>query len=273
MKMDEALAILAADPAAPLDLAEVALVLARDEYPNLDAEAYLAELAGMAREARAYVRGSPEARVEGLCRYLFHEMGFRGNAKDYYNPRNSYLNDVLDRRTGIPITLSIVAMAVAKRTGLTVHGVGLPGHFVARAEVGGRCVLFDPFHGGRRLHPADCEVLVKQVTGMTFQATAATLRPVPVGAMVQRMLMNLKGIYLRTGDYDRAVRVIERLRQLTPDDPLQQRDLGASLLQAGKHGQAIDHLSAYLTACPKADDAESVRSLLEEARGEIARWN
>lgn len=273
MNLDEALGKLADDPAAPLDLAELALSLARDEYPALDVEAYLGELAGMAREARSYLRGSPEARVEGLCRYLFHEMGFRGNAKDYYNPRNSYLNDVLDRRTGIPISLSIVAMAVAKRAGLTVHGVGLPGHFVARAEVGGRCVLFDPFHGGRRLQPGDCEIVVRQVTGMTFQATPETLRPVPVGCVLQRMLMNLKGIYLRTGDYDRAVRVIERLRQLTPNDPLHLRDLGASLLQAGWHGRAIDHLSAYLSACPKAEDIESVRGLLEHARGEIARWN
>jgi regulator of sirC expression with transglutaminase-like and TPR domain len=123
------------------------------------------------------------------------------------------------------------------------------------------------------MQPADCENLVRQVTGMTFQATPESLRPVPVGLVVQRMLMNLKGIYLRTGDYDRAVRVIERLRQLTPDDPLQQRDLGASLLQAGRHGRAINHLSAYLSACPKAEDAKSVRSLLEQARGEIARWN
>lgn len=273
MNLDEALAILAVNPAAPLDLAGLALALARDEYTALDVEAYLGELAGMAREARAYVRGSPEAKVEGLCRYLFHEMGFRGNARDYYDPRNSYFNDVLDRRTGIPISLSLLAMTVAERVGLTVHGIGLPGHFVACADVGGRSILFDPFHGGRRLQASDCEILVKQVTGLSFHATPATLRPVPAGQIVQRMLMNLKGVYLRTSDYSRAVRVIERLRQLTPNDPMQQRDLGASLLQAGRHGQAIDHLSAYLAACPKAEDVENVRCLLDAAQGEIARWN
>src|SRR5260370_41619798 len=124
MNLDHALSLLARDPAAPLDLAELALTLARDEYADLDVEAYLAELDGMAREAQAYLGGNLEARVRGLCRYLFHEMGFHGNANAYYDPRNSYLNDVLDRRTGIPITLSAVAIAVGKRAGLDVAGVG-----------------------------------------------------------------------------------------------------------------------------------------------------
>src|SRR4051794_36204206 len=112
MDLDATLAALALDPTAATDVAEVALHLARDEYPDLDVDAALSELAGMAHEARAYVRGDLEGRLTGLCRYLFHEMGFRGNAQDYYDPRNSYLNQVLDRRTGLPITLTLVAMAV-----------------------------------------------------------------------------------------------------------------------------------------------------------------
>src|SRR5262245_50935344 len=156
MNLDTALARLASDPRAPLDLAEVALALAADEYPGLDAEAYLAELRGMAHEAEGLLRGKLEARVAGLCRYLFDGLGFRGDQRDYYDPRNSYLNEVLDRRVGIPITLSAVAMAVGARAGLEVVGVGLPGHFVAKAverRAGGvsppREVIFDPFHGGR----------------------------------------------------------------------------------------------------------------------------
>src|SRR5207253_3074376 len=151
MTFDEALQRLAADPQAPLDVAELALLLARDEYPDLDVEAALGELTAMGREARAYVRGDLDARVTGLCCYLFHEMGFRGNAQDYYDPRNSYLNDVLDRRTGIPISLSVVAMAIGSRAGLPVVGVGLPGHFIAKAQHGEQEILFDPFHGGRVL--------------------------------------------------------------------------------------------------------------------------
>src|SRR5439155_3579704 len=136
-----------------VDLAEVALLLARDEYPELDVEAYLGELTALAREARTRLRGGLEARTRGLCRYLFHDLGFRGNARDYYDPRNSYFNEVLDRRTGIPISLSAVALAVGDRAGLTLAGVGLPGHFVVKAVDADGEVLFDPFHGGRVLTP------------------------------------------------------------------------------------------------------------------------
>jgi regulator of sirC expression with transglutaminase-like and TPR domain len=271
MKLDAVLTQLAHDPAAPFDLAELALHLARDEFTDLDVGAYLSELDGMAHEARAYLRGGLEASVHGLCRYLFHEMGFRGNVQHYYDARNSYLNQVLDRRTGIPITLAAVAMAVGTRAGLAVAGVGLPGHFIAKASAGGQEVLFDPFHGGRPLTAEQCEQLVYQVTGTPFQATRAALEPVPLGLIVQRMLNNLKGVYLHEGDYSRAVRVIARLRQLAPADPLQRRDLGVALLHAGQPGQAIDHLMAYLATTPA--DAEAMRRLLDQARGEVARWN
>jgi regulator of sirC expression with transglutaminase-like and TPR domain len=268
-----ALTTLARDPTAPLDLAEVALALARDEYPGLDVEAYLAELAGMAHEAQPLLRGRLEGRVAGLCRYLFHDMGFRGNTQSYYDPRNSYFNEVLDRRTGIPITLAAVAMAVGRRAGLEIVGIGLPGHFVAKAVAGRREVLFDPFHGGRVLTPRDCERLVERVLGQPFEATPESLRPVPLGFIVQRMLNNLKGVYLRDGDFTRAVRIMERLRQLSPDDVQQHRDLGAVLLQAGQPGQAIGHLEAYLDALPEADDVAAVRQLLDRSRAAVARWN
>jgi regulator of sirC expression with transglutaminase-like and TPR domain len=273
MDLDTALAQLAHDASASLDLAELALQVARDEYADLDVDAYLGQLAGMAHEARRYLRGSLPARVTGLCRYLFHDMGFRGNTQSYYDPRNSYLNDVLERRTGLPILLSTVAIAVGTRAGLEVVGVGLPGHFVVKAVADGSEVIFDPFHGGRQLEPEQCEILVEQVTGMTFQANAASLAALPVGLIVLRILNNLKGTYLRDGDFDRAVRVIERIRQLSPDDVVQRRDLGISLVRAGQPGRALDHLQVYLSTAPDADDAETVRRFLNEARLEVARWN
>ncbi len=273
MNFDGALTVLAADPAAPLDLAEVALLLARDEYPDLDAEAYLSELAAMAHEARRYLRGPLEAQVSGLCRYLFHEVGFRGNSQDYYDPRNSYLSDVLDRRTGIPITLSAVAVAVGTRAGLDVAGVGLPGHFIARARAGDQEILFDPYHGGRRLDPEQCERLVERTTGQPFRVTAEHLRPMVLGDVVLRMLTNLKLIYLRGGDTARALRMLGRLRQLRPDDPLQRRDLGIALLQDDQAGPAIDELTAYLAEAHGAPDADTVEQLLRQARAVVARWN
>ena len=273
MDLDRALDRLAHDATAPLDVAELALYLARDEYANLDVEAYLSELSGMAHEAKNYLRGSLEERVFGLSRYLFHEMGFRGNIQDYYDPRNSYLNEVLDRRTGLPITLSVVAMAIGQRAGLTIAGIGLPGHFVAKASAEGREVLFDPFHGGRQLSLTDCEVLVQQVTGVSFQATPDQLRPITLRLLMTRLLTNLKGVYLRQEDFTRAARVIERLRQLSPHDSVQRRDLGVSLLHAGLPGRAIDHLAAYLAADPHRPDARIVRQLLNQAYQAVGRWN
>jgi regulator of sirC expression with transglutaminase-like and TPR domain len=273
MDTDAALRTLADDPSALLDVGEVALRLARDEYPDLDVEAYLSELDGMAREARNYVRGDLDGKVTGLCRYLFHEMGFHGNTQNYYDPQNSYLNQVLDRRTGLPITLSILAMSIGARTGLRVEGIGLPGHFVAKAVANGETILFDPFHGGRRLSPDHCEHLVQQVTGVPFQATPMNLEATPLGLIVQRLLTNLKGVYLRQQDFVRAIRVIERLRQLNSEDPLQRRDLGICLIRSGQPGAAINHLDAYLEAHPQNADAELLRKMIQEARSEIAKWN
>ena len=261
------------NPSAPLDLAELALTLARDEHPSLDVEAYLAELAAMAREVRPRLCGGLTARTSALCRYLFEDVGFRGADRDYYDARNSYLNEVMDRRQGIPITLSVAAMAVGTRAGLEVSGVGLPGHFIAKATADGEEVLFDPYHGGRLLAPADCEQLVRESAGLAFEATPAALRAAPLGLIVLRMLTNLKGAYLRGEDFGRAVRVMERLRQLSPDDVMQRRDLGATLVRAGEPGRAIDHLNAYLRVAPPGEDADAVRKLLGQAQGMVARWN
>jgi regulator of sirC expression with transglutaminase-like and TPR domain len=273
MDLDLTLNVLAREPSADLDLAEVALGLARDEYAALDVAAGLAALAGLADEVRPRLHGALAVRVEALCHFLFQEQGFRGNTADYYDARNSYLNEVLARRTGIPLTLSLVAMAVGGRAGLAVEGVGLPGHFIARAVGPGGGVLFDPFHGGRLLTRGECEDLVEQVTGEPFRATPEALAAATAQAVVARLLTNLKAIYLRGGDFVRAARVIGRLRQLLPDDPLQQRDLGATLLHAGEPGRAVGHLQAYLERVPDAEDAEAVRQLLRKAQVEVARWN
>jgi regulator of sirC expression with transglutaminase-like and TPR domain len=273
MNLDHALPLLARDPSADLDVAEIALSLAREEYPDVDVEAYLGELAAMAHDVRPRLRGGLPTRVRALCRYLFHEMGFRGNTQSYYDPRNSYFNQVLDRRTGIPLTLSVVAMAVGTRAGLTVEGIGLPGHFIAKAVENGQAVLFDPFHDGRLLTPADCGELTEKVTGVPFEATTETLGAASCQQIVVRLLTNLKAVYLREGDFPRAARIIARLRQLLPDDPLQQRDLGATLLHAGRPGPALDLLDEYLNGNAGGEDENAVRQLLSQARAEVARWN
>ncbi|OWK35995.1 SirB1 family protein [Fimbriiglobus ruber] len=273
MDLDATLARLAADPDAPVDLAEVALHLAQDEYPDLDIPTYLARLDAFADAIPIPTAGPLAVRVTELCHYLFEEEGFVGNAEDYYDARNSYLNDVLDRKLGIPITLSLLAMTVGERCGLTIVGVGLPGHFVAKAVDGGDEVLFDPFNGGQLLDREACSALVEAVTGRPFSATDAALAATPPGAVVHRMLNNLKGTYLRAPDYARAARVTARLVQLAPGDPTQRRDLGVTLVHAGQHGRAIDHLRAYLDAVPAADDTQVVEEFLKEASHQVARWN
>jgi regulator of sirC expression with transglutaminase-like and TPR domain len=273
MNLDAKLALLAKHLTASLDLSELALQLAQEEYPFLDVEAYLSILEGMAHEARPLLRGSLLRRVEGLCRYLFHDLGFRGNQANYYDARNSYLNEVLDRRLGIPITLSAVAMSVGGLAGLPVVGVGLPGHFVCKAVEGDQEVIFDPFHGGRLLDPEHCAALVEQITGQAFDPTPENLREAPLGLVVQRMLTNLKGIYLSSGDFSRAVRVMHRLKQLHPTDPLAARDLGVALVHAGQPGSAINHLIAYLRAQPHAQDAQAVTRFLTQAQAQVAQWN
>jgi regulator of sirC expression with transglutaminase-like and TPR domain len=273
MDVNAALNLLSHQPEAPLDIAELALHLARDEYPSVDVEACLAELEAMAREASRYMRGALPARVHGLCRYLFHDLGFRGNKKDYYDPLNCYFNQVLERRTGIPITLSALVMAIGARAGLPIVGIGLPGHFIVKAVEGGAQMLFDPFHGGRVLTATDCENLVRQVTGRDLVVTEEQLLALPLGLIVMRMLNNLKAIYLKRADMPRAIRVLERLRQLAPHDAEQQRDLGVCLVHAGKPGRAIDLLSAYLDVAAEAQDAEAVREVLQKAKAAVAGWN
>ena len=273
LHLDDTLTLLGRDPDAEVDLAEVALLLARDEFPAIDVEGYLAELAAMAREAQHYVRGPFFERVHGLCRYLFHELGFHGNARDYYDPRNSYLNVVLERRTGIPITLSAVTIASGRRAGLRVVGVGLPGHFIAKAVDNGSEVLIDPYHGGRVLSPADCENLVHQVTGLSFDASPVALEPLPSGLIVQRMLNNLKSIYTGRHDWPRTAKVLERLLQLNPYDTGLHRDLGVCFARHGQPGKAVDHLQAYLDAQGEAEDAETVGEILKATRQRLAEWN
>jgi len=273
MDLDRVLAALAADVAAPCDVAEVALWLARDEFADLDVGCYLAQLDEIADQVRPFLRGDLEFRVQELSQFLFDDLRFRGNVQNYYEADNSYLNRVIDRRLGIPITLSLVTMAIGTRAGLDVTGVGLPGHFITKATEGGQEVLFDPFHGGHVVTPDECEQLVQQVIGVPFVATPEHFQPIPPGRLLRRVLTNLKGVYLRTEEFPKAARTIDRIRQLVPDDVEEGRDLGVCLLRANQPGRAIDLLATYLAAVPECEDADKVRKLLERANSDVARWN
>ncbi len=274
MKLTDVLTVLAEDPHQPVDLARVALLIARDAYSQMNPRVYLRRIDRLADQLRPRLTGTLAARTAELSAFLFEECGFAGNTEHYYDPRNSYLNKVLDRQVGLPITLSLLAIAVGTRAGLPVVGVGLPGHFVAKA-IGndGEELLFDPFNGGQFLDEEGCEALVTAITGRPFDATPDALEAIPPGAFVLRMLNNLKTAYLADRSHLRAARVTYRLSQLLPGDPTQRRDLGLLLVQADRHGTAIDHLKHYLAAVPEADDTDDVQKILSRALAEVARWN
>jgi len=273
MKLSSALETLAVDPNAEIDLARISLLIARDAYSQMSPRQYLRRIDRLADQLRPRLVGSLAARTVELTTFLFEECGFAGNTENYYDPRNSYLNKVLDRQVGLPIALSVLAVAVGTRAGLNVVGVGLPGHFIAKAVDGNEEVLFDPFNGGQFLDLEACEALIGSVTGRPFEATPATLQATPPGAIVARMLQNLKTAYLAEREYRRGARVTRRLAQLIPQDPTQHRDLGVLLVQANQPGRAIDPLRAYLRAEPQAEDACDVQKFLSRALTEVARWN
>ncbi|VTU01377.1 tetratricopeptide repeat family protein : Uncharacterized protein OS=Singulisphaera acidiphila (strain ATCC BAA-1392 / DSM 18658 / VKM B-2454 / MOB10) GN=Sinac_5030 PE=4 SV=1: Transglut_core2: TPR_9 [Gemmataceae bacterium] len=274
MKLSDALTALAENPNHPVDLARVALLIARDAYSQMSPRAYLRRIDRLAAELRPRLTGSLTARTAELCSFLFDESGFAGNTAHYYDPRNSYLNKVLDRHVGLPITLSLLAVAVGNRAGLNVVGVGLPGHFVAKAvDDSGREVIFDPFNGGQFLDTDACEAVVSAITGRQFEATPEALAATPPGAFVLRMLNNLKTAYIADRSHLRAARVARRLTQLLPHDPDQRRDLGLLLVQADRCGAAVNHLRHYVAAVPDADDAPEVRKVLSRALSDVAKWN
>ncbi len=198
-------------PDREVNLGEAALLIAAEEYPGLAVRDYLVRLdeMGWALRQRLDDEPRPERAVMALNKYLFQEQGFRGNTKEYYDPRNSYLNEVLDRRTGIPITLSTVYMEVARRAGLDVEGVGLPGHFVVRIQAPGHPLLVDPFNSGTVLTEKDCQQRLDRIFGGKVKMEPKMLQPCRHRDMLERILRNLKAVYIRDQDVQRALRMVE----------------------------------------------------------------
>jgi regulator of sirC expression with transglutaminase-like and TPR domain len=268
------LSALVSRPDGRIDLARASLAIARWEYPRLDADAYLERLDGLARSVDG-VRRSPDAlgRLHRLREYLFVEQGFTGNRDDYYDPRNSFLNDVLDRRQGIPITLSLVLMEVGKRLGLAIEGIGLPGHFIAGARLDDSQILLDPFNGGALVTPEECEELVGSVVGRPVTLRPEHYAPVSGRQLLTRMLANLKGAYWRRQEWDRVVGAIDRLLVLDPKAAGEWRDRGVAWSNLGEVRRGLGDWERYLTEFPDAEDHETVKGHLRRARQKLAQLN
>ena len=259
----------------PGALAEAALLIAAEEYPALDVAAWLARLDALGARARERVppRGDADQTAAALTRLLVEDYGLRGNDADYYDPRNSFLNEVLERRLGIPLTLSLVYMDVGARAGVAVRGVGLPGHVVVRLERGETVRLLDPYNGGRPLDEADCRRLVERLGGGRLRFEPAHLRAVSARAILIRMLANLKGVYTALGDWRRARGAVDRILLLAPEAVGELRDRGLLSARLGEPVAAIGDWEAYLRRVPDAKDAATVRRHLRALRQAQAALN
>ena len=230
---------LAAGPTEAIPLAEAALLIAAEEYPDLDVGAYLARLDALADDVRGEAdnTGDAAAASAALATFLYERQLFRGNDVDYYDPRNSFLNEVIERRLGIPITLSILYMEVARRVGLVVEGVGLPGHFLIRVVEAGTYV--DPFLGRANLSEADCVERVQRIHGRDLAFDRSMLAPQSNRQVLTRVLTNLLAIYKARDDSVRARSALDRMLLLNPDDGGLHRQRALLLAGAGEYRAAL----------------------------------
>lgn len=269
-------------------LAEACLLLARDAYPALDVDHYLGEIERMAARLRGRLPrdADAEGKVIALNQFLFDELGFAGNADNYYDPRNSYLNEVIDRRRGIPISLSILYMEVGRKIGLPLVGVSFPGHFLVRFSLRAATLVLDPFSGGVPLSEDDLRKLLRRViagsgrAGLRSAADVAAELPLdqflePAGhrQVLTRLLRNLKSIYQDKDDPQQLLSVINRILVITPEERGELRDRGIVYQRLEAFRAALKDLTEYLERDPEAADADEVRVRVVELTSICARLN
>lgn len=252
-----------------LPLLDTALLIAQDEYPNLDAGFYIELIRRFATDLQPHV--TPEldlpSQLTAINRYLFEEQGFAGNHSHYDDPRNSYLNEVFDRKLGIPISLAVVQIELMRKLGLALDGISFPGHFLVRLPVDDGILVMDPFNKGR---PVSVEELKERATPHMNghppddQELYQILAPATHRMILSRMLRNLKGLYVEAGDWERVARSADRLLKISSDNSDALRDRGLAYRELGYVKGARDDLAKYLQLVPGAEDEEAVRNHLVE---------
>ncbi|HET7197313.1 MAG TPA: tetratricopeptide repeat protein [Burkholderiales bacterium] len=266
-----------------IDLAHACLMIAQDAYAELDVEHYLGEIERMALRLRGRLgqAGAAEEKVMALNQYLFDELGYRGNAEQYYDPRNSYLNEVMDRRTGIPITLAVLYMALGRRIGLPLEGVSFPGHFLVRLRLRGGMLVLDPFAGGAPLAADDLRERLRRVVPKSMTEGVPVgelpldqfLEPAAPRQILSRVLRNLKAIYREADKPDRLLEVLNRMLVVAPGSTSELRDRGLVYQRLECYRAALQDLSGYLEREPEAADFEEVRVRMMEVSALCARLN
>jgi regulator of sirC expression with transglutaminase-like and TPR domain len=259
-----------------IDLARAALAIARTEYPQLKADQYLGRLQALAQRVRARLapNPTPPETIAELNTVLFREERFRGNVEDYYDPRNSFLNEVLDRKLGIPITLALVYEEVARRIGLPLFGVGMPGHFLLKHyDVDGRQVILDPFHSGALLTLQECQQRLDQVYSGQMQLQSEFLSSVSRRRWLTRMLNNLKTIYLSNRNFRKALVMADLILAIYPRSPEDVKQRAALRYNLGQMRNALLDFEDYLKMLPEASDADDIRAVILSIRRNLASRN
>lgn len=252
------------------------LLFAREiAYPNLRPSDYVLRLEDATTAAHSALtrHAAAESRGLALAAFLFQSFGLRGNTANYADPRNSYLNEVLDRRVGIPISLSVIYLEIGRQLGLPVAGVGLPGHFIVAVEGDSGPVYLDPFHGGTTLTAANCAELVQTSSGYRGPFEPRWLEPSAPREIVARMLNNLRNFYAQVEDWPLAIAVIEHLRDLQPNVSAHVRDLGLLHYRSGALRAASRLLDEYLAREPEASDFDPIRQSRDTLVEHLARLN
>lgn len=259
-------------PEGRIELGRAALAIALCEYPQLDFAYYLSHIDQLAVTAAARLSGHPTGyAIAALNSVLFEEHGFRGNRENYFDPRNSFLNEVLERKTGIPITLSVLYMEVAQRIGLSLEGVGFPGHFLVRYLGPDEEVVLDPFNRGEIRSRESLEEMLAKLYGREMPLDPSFLRPISNKQILRRMLNNLRMIYLRENASLKLLPVMEQLVILDPACAEDIRDRGAIYLKLECFNQALEDFQTYLRLAPLANDASTIRQQTGVLRKQVAQ--
>lgn len=258
-----------------LFLDRAALIMATEEYPDLDIQEYLQRLDVYAARAETLIGEDRSAVniIKNINEVLFVQEGLRGNDEDYYDPRNTYLNEVLDRKLGISVSLSVIYMEVAKRISFPIKGIGFPGHFLIKHVDKDRDIIVDAFNLGRILTLNDCQELLDKIYNGTVSMNPSLLQPMEKRAILTRMLYNLKGIYTQKEQYPQALSVIEKILMLNPWTPSEMRDRGLIYMQTSLFAKALADLESYLAHAVAPDDSSYIQNHIKMLRSIVCATN
>ena len=261
------------DPEEDLQLDLAALYLAGEEYPEIDVPSHLAQLDAFAAEVsqRVTYEAAPADVGRAIAGYLYEELGFHGNSGQYYSPDNSFLNRVLETRTGIPITLSLLFLEVARRLGLRCSGVGLPGHFIVGLDDTGE--YLDPFNAGTPLSMEDCRALVDRMSAGSLEWRDEFLAPYTKRDILFRILNNLKAVYMQGREYTKAVGVIQRMTIISPGLPSLYQEQAWCHAEQQEYRLAIGALEAYLKEAGDPADSSQVKDQIKGLWSTLSRLN